>query len=38
MEDVPARTAFLIAGDTVRGAWELGRELPDVDAVIAAAR
>jgi peroxiredoxin len=37
MEDVPARSAFLIEGDTVRAAWELGRELPDVDAVLAAA-
>jgi hypothetical protein len=37
MEDVPARSAFLIEGDTVRAAWELGRELPDVDAIIDAA-
>jgi peroxiredoxin len=37
MEDVAARSAFLIDGDTVTAAWMLGRELPDVDAVIAAA-
>jgi peroxiredoxin len=37
MVDVPARSAFLVEGDTVRAAWMLGRELPDVDAVIAAA-
>jgi peroxiredoxin len=38
MEDVPARSAFLIEdGVTVREAWMLGRELPDIDAVIAAA-
>jgi len=37
MEDVAARSAFLIEGDRVRAAWELGRELPDVDAIIEAA-
>ena len=38
MADVPARSAFLIEdGSTIREAWELGRELPDVDAVIAGA-
>jgi len=37
MADVAARSAFLIEGDTVRAAWMLGTELPDVDAVIAAA-
>lgn len=37
MADVPARSAFLIEGDTVRAAWMLGTELPDVDAIIAAA-
>lgn len=37
MADVSARSAFLIAGDTVRASWLLGSELPDVDAVIAAA-
>ena len=35
--DVPARSAFLIEGDTVRAAWLLGTDLPDIDAVIAAA-
>jgi len=39
MRDVAARTAFLIEdGRTVGAAWKLGRELPDIDAVIAAAR
>ncbi len=39
MEDVAARSAFLIEdGETIRSAWMLGRELPDIDAVIAAAR
>lgn len=38
MEDVAARSAFLIEnGSTIREAWMLGPELPDVDAVIAAA-
>jgi peroxiredoxin len=37
MTEVSARSAFLIEGDTVRAAWMLGRELPDVDAIIAAA-
>jgi peroxiredoxin len=37
MKDVSARSAFLIEGDTVRASWMLGREMPDVDAVIAAA-
>jgi peroxiredoxin len=37
MTDVATRSAFLVEGDTVRAAWMLGRELPDVDAVIAAA-
>ena len=37
MTDVSARSAFLIEGDTVRASWMLGREMPDVDAVIAAA-
>jgi peroxiredoxin len=37
MADVSARSAFLIEGDTVRASWMLGREMPDVDAVIAAA-
>ena len=39
MEDVPARSAFLIGdGETIVAAWMLKRELPDIDAVIAAAR
>ena len=38
MEDVAARAAFLIEdGERIVEAWTLGRELPDVDAVIAAA-
>ena len=37
VQDVAARSAFLIEGDTVRASWMLGREMPDVDAVIAAA-
>jgi glutaredoxin-dependent peroxiredoxin len=36
MRDVAARSAFLIEdGETVREAWTLGRELPDIDTVIA---
>jgi peroxiredoxin len=39
MEDVAARSSFLIEdGDTIRAAWMLGRDLPDIDAVIAAAQ
>jgi peroxiredoxin len=39
MSDVPIRSAFLIRdGETIEAAWLLGRELPDVDAVIEAAR
>ena len=39
MSDVAVRTAFLIRdGETVEAAWLLGSELPDIDAVIAAAR
>jgi glutaredoxin-dependent peroxiredoxin len=39
MLDVPARASFLIEdGETIRESWMHGRELPDVDAVIAAAR
>jgi peroxiredoxin len=34
---VAARSAFLVDVDTVVAAWMLGSELPDVDAVIAAA-
>ena len=36
MADVAARSAFLIEDDTVRAAWMLGSELPDLDAIIAA--
>jgi peroxiredoxin len=39
MNDVAMRTAFLIEdAETIRAAWMLGRELPDIDAVIEAAR
>jgi peroxiredoxin len=39
MSDVAIRSAFLIRdGATIEAAWLLGRELPDLDAVIAAAR
>jgi peroxiredoxin len=39
MADVPARSAFLIEdGVRVRASWLLGRELPDIDAVVEAAR
>jgi peroxiredoxin len=34
---VAARSAFLIADGTVRAAWMLGSEMPDVDAAIASA-
>ena len=34
---VPARSAFLLEDGTVRQAWLLTSELPDIDAVIAAA-
>jgi hypothetical protein len=38
MQDVAARSAFLIEdGERIRAAWMLGGELPDLDAVIAAA-
>ena len=38
MHDVAERTAFLIEdGATIREAWMLGPELPDIEAVIAAA-
>ena len=38
MSDVGARSAFLIEdGEAIVAAWMLGRELPDIDAVIAAA-
>jgi peroxiredoxin len=39
MTDVAMRSAFLIVdGQTIVAAWLLGRELPDIDAVIEAAR
>ena len=39
MRDVAARSAFLIEdGTTIREAWMLGRELPDIDLVIETAR
>ncbi len=38
MADVAMRTAFLVRdGETVVASWLLGSELPDIDAVIAAA-
>jgi peroxiredoxin len=38
MSDVPQRSAFLIEdGERVRVSWMLGGDLPDIDAVIAAA-
>lgn len=39
MVDVAIRSAFLIRdGETIEAAWMLGRELPDIDAVIAEAQ
>ena len=39
MSDVPIRSAFLtLGGETIQAAWLLGGELPDIDAVIEAAR
>jgi peroxiredoxin len=39
MHDVAIRSAFLIRdGETIEATWMLGSELPDIDAVIAAAR
>ena len=39
MRDVALRSAFLIRdGETIEMSWLLGGELPDIDAVIAAAR
>jgi peroxiredoxin len=38
MHDVPIRSAFLIRdGAAIVESWLLGTELPDVDAVVAAA-
>jgi hypothetical protein len=34
---VAARSAFLVQAGTVTASWMLGAELPDVDAVLAAA-
>jgi peroxiredoxin len=39
MSDVAVRSAFLIRdGETIEAAWMLGRDLPDVDAVLETAR
>ena len=39
MADVAMRSAFLVQnGNSIVAAWMLGRELPDIDAVIEAAR
>ena len=39
MQDVAARSCFLIEdGETIKAAWTLGRDLPDIDEVIATAR
>ena len=39
MRDVATRSSFLIEdGETIVAAWMLGREMPDIDAVIGAAR
>ena len=39
MRDVAVRSAFLIRdGDRIEAAWLLGREQPDIDAVIEVAR
>jgi glutaredoxin-dependent peroxiredoxin len=39
MADVAQRTSFLIEdGETIRHVWEHGRDLPDIDDVIAVAR
>jgi len=39
MHDVAIRSAFLIRdGKTIEAAWLLGREQPDIDVVIEAAR
>ncbi len=38
MQDVAARASFLVEdGQTIVAVWKLGRELPDIDAMIAAA-
>ena len=39
MRDVAIRSAFLIRdGQRIEAAWLLGRDMPDVDAVLEAAR
>jgi peroxiredoxin len=39
MRDVAIRSAFLIRdGETIEAAWLLGADMPDVDAVLEAAR
>jgi len=39
MNDVAIRSAFLIRdGKSIEAAWLLGADLPDIDAVLAAAR
>ena len=39
MKGIAARSSFLIEdGETIRAAWMLGPDLPDVDAVIETAR
>ena len=39
MRDVAIRSAFLIRhGETIEAAWLLGRDMPDIDAVLEAAR
>jgi peroxiredoxin len=39
MQDVPGRASFLVEdGERIRESWRHGGELPDVDAVLAAAR
>jgi peroxiredoxin len=39
MRDVAIRSAFLIRdGETIEAAWLLGRDMPDIDAVLEVAR
>ena len=38
MREVPIRSAFLIRdGETIEAAWMLGRDLPDIDVILATA-
>jgi peroxiredoxin len=38
MQDVPARASFLVVdGATIRESWMHGRDMPDLDAVLAVA-